>query len=135
MADLLAISRAAIDEGKGTESTGPLNRINHQLSEIGDGVAMVEAFSHCILFETDDGLLAFDTSNEHGGARVVEAVRGWPPARFNTIVYTHGHIDHVGGCGAIVPDRPTFRHPRAPLVRPENVAAPFRRQQLTPRYH
>ena len=75
MADLLALSRAVIDEGKGPEATGPLNRINHQLSEIGDGVAMVEAFSHCVLFETDDGLVAFDTSNEHGGAKVVEEVR------------------------------------------------------------
>ena len=81
MADLLALSRAAIDEGKGTDETGPLNRINHQLSEIGSGVAMVEAFSHCVLFETDDGLVAFDTSNESGGRKVVDAVRRWRPAR------------------------------------------------------
>ena len=39
MADLLALSRAAIDEGKGTKELGPINRINHELSEIGDGVA------------------------------------------------------------------------------------------------
>src|ERR1700741_568863 len=101
MADLLAISRAAIDEGKGTDAAGPLNRINHQLSEIGDGVAMVEAFSHCILFDTDDGLLAFDTSNEHGGARVVEAVRGWRKARFNTVLYTHGDLAHSGASGPV----------------------------------
>ena len=135
MADLLAISRAAIDEGKGTDATGPLNRINHQLSEIGDGVAMVEAFSHCILFDTDDGLLAFDTSNEHGGARVVEAVRGWRPTRFNTIVYTHGHIDHVGGCGAFIHDAETCGHARPRVVGHENVPARFDRYNLTDGYN
>lgn len=135
MADLLAISRAAIDEGKGTDETGPLNRINHQLSEIGDGVAMVEAFSHCILFDTDDGLVAFDTSNEHGGARVVEAVRGWRKSRFNTVVYTHGHIDHVGGCGAFVHDAETCGHARPRVVGHENVPARFDRYNLTDGYN
>src|SRR4029077_19090425 len=112
MADLLAISRAVIDEGKDQMTVGPINRINHELSEIGDGVAMVEAFSHCILFATDDGLLAFDTSGPQGGGRVVEAVRGWRPERFNTLVYTHGHVDHVGGAGAFVADAEAKGQPR-----------------------
>lgn len=135
MADLLALSRAVIDEGKGAEAVGPINRINHQLSEIGDGIAMVEAFSHCVLFETNDGLVAFDTSNEHGGGRVVEEVRRWRPERFNTIVYTHGHIDHVGGCGAFVHDAETCRHPRPRVVGHENVPARFDRYDLTNGYN
>ncbi len=52
MTDLIALSTAIIDEGKSTDEVGPINRINHELSEIADGVAMVEAFSHCIRFET-----------------------------------------------------------------------------------
>jgi hypothetical protein len=64
MADLLAMSSAVIEGAEGAEQVGP---INHQLSDIGRGVAMVEAFSHSILFETDDGLVAFDTSNPQGG--------------------------------------------------------------------
>ena len=135
MTDLLALSRAVIDEGKGADATGPLNRINHQLSEIGDGVAMVEAFSHSIVFDTDDGLVAFDTSNEAGGGRVVEAIRGWRPSRFNTIVYTHGHIDHVGGCGAFVHDAATCKHPKPCIVGHENVAARFDRYNLTNGYN
>ena len=81
MADLLALSTAILDEGKGVDDVGPINRINQQLSVIGDGIAMVEAFSHCVLFETDDGLVAFDTSNPQGGPRVVEQVRHWRGAR------------------------------------------------------
>ena len=135
MADLLAISNAVIDEGKGIAEVGPINRINHQLSELGDGIAIVEAFSHCVLFETDDGLLAFDTSNRLGGARVVEAVRGWRKDRFNTIVYTHGHLDHVGGCGAFVADAATRGDPRPQVAGHENVSRRFDRYALTAGYN
>lgn len=135
MADLLALSRAVIDEGKGQADVGPINRINHQLSEIGDGVAMVEAFSHCIVFSTDDGLLAFDTSNEHGGRLVVDEIRRWRPDRFNTIVYTHGHIDHVGGCGAFVADAEGCKHARPCVVGHENVPKRFERYNLTDGYN
>ena len=135
MADLLAISNAVIDERKGIAEVGPINRINHQLSELGDGIAIVEAFSHCVLFETDDGLLAFDTSNHMGGARVVEAVRGWRKDRFNTIVYTHGHLDHVGGCGAFVADAATRGDPRPQVAGHENVSRRFDRYALTAGYN
>ena len=135
MADLLAISNAVIDEGKGIAEVGPINRINHQLSELGDGVAIVEAFSHCVLFETDDGLLAFDTSNRLGGARVVEAVRGWRADRFNTVVYTHGHLDHVGGCGAFLADAASRGHPRPRVAGHENVSRRFDRYTLTAGYN
>ena len=83
MSDLLKLSSDVIDGNVGTDDVGPLNRINFQLSEVADGVAVVEAFSHCVLFATDDGLLAFDTSGPQGGARVVEAIRGWRKEPFS----------------------------------------------------
>lgn len=139
MADLIALSTAVIDEGKGADAVGPINRINHQLSVIRDGVAVVEAFSHCVLFETEDGLVAFDTSNEPGGARVVEAVRGWRPAdtshRFNSVVYTHGHVDHVGGAGAFVADAAANGHPGIRFIGHENVPKRFDRYNLTDGYN
>ena len=66
MTDLLAMSSAIIDGAEGTAN----NRVNHELSVIRDDVAFVEAFSNCVLFSTDDGLLAFDTSSPAGGERV-----------------------------------------------------------------
>jgi alkyl sulfatase BDS1-like metallo-beta-lactamase superfamily hydrolase len=135
MADLLAMSSAIIDGTRSGDDVGPINRINHQLSTIADGVAMVEAFSHCILFETADGLVAFDTSNPAGGTRVVEAVRRWRSERFNTIVYTHGHIDHVGGCGAFIDDAAAAGHPRPRVAGHVNVPARFDRYDLTNGYN
>lgn len=78
MADLLTMSADIIDGRVAPNELGPLNRINHQLSELANDLAVVEAFSHCIVFKTDDGLVTFDTSNEHGGKSV--------SARFS-----HGH--------------------------------------------
>jgi len=135
MADLLSMSAGIIDGTASAENVGPINRINHELSPIADGVAMVEAFSHCILFETDDGLLAFDTSNPQGGARVVDAVRGWRQDRFNTIVYTHGHVDHVGGCGAFIAAAEAAGQPRPQVAGHVNVPRRFDRYHLTNGYN
>ncbi|MEZ5558037.1 MAG: alkyl sulfatase dimerization domain-containing protein [Pseudomonadales bacterium] len=135
MADLLALSSAVIDGTRSAEDVGPMNRINFELSVVADGVAMVEAFSHCILFETDDGLVAFDTSGPQGGARVVDAIRGWRDDRFNTLVYTHGHLDHVGGCGAFLADSEQHRAPRPRVVGHENVPKRFARYDFTNGYN
>lgn len=135
MTDLLALSRAVIDEGKTTADIGPINRINHTLSEIADGVAVVEAFSHCVLFETGDGLVAFDTSNPEGGRKVVEEVRRWRADPFHSIVYTHGHVDHVGGCGAFIEDAESRGHARPCVCGHEHVARRFDRYRMTNGYN
>lgn len=135
MTDLLTISSAVIDGTRAADEVGPLNRINFQLSAVGDGIAMVEAFSHCVLFETDDGLLAFDTSGPAGGGRVVSAIRDWRSDAFNTLVYTHGHIDHVGGCGAFLADAENRGHEKPRVIGHENVARRFDRYNLTNGYN
>ena len=135
MADLLEMSSAIIDGRRSADDVGPINRINHELSLIADGVAMVEAFSHCIVFDSDDGLLTFDTSGPAGGARVVAEIRRWRSDRFNTIVYTHGHVDHVGGCGAFIEDAQASGSPRPKVVGHANVAHRFERYDLTNGYN
>jgi len=135
MADLIALSTAIIDGKTTTKETGPMNRINFQLSEIGDDIAMVEAFSHCILFPTDDGLVAFDTSGVNGGDRVVQAIRGWKKERFHALVYTHGHLDHVGGCGAFMADAKGNGHPIPTVIGHENIPQRFDRYNFTSGYN
>jgi alkyl sulfatase BDS1-like metallo-beta-lactamase superfamily hydrolase len=134
MADLLGISTRVIDGGS-SEGVGPLNRITHELSVIADDIAMVEAFSHSVVFRTDDGLVVFDTSGAAGGQLVVDAIRGWSKDRFDTLVYTHGHIDHVGGCGAFLADAEAARAPRPKIAGHENVPRRFDRYNLTNGYN
>ena len=132
MADLLSMSADIIDGRVTPEALGPLNRINHQLSELATDLAVVEAFSHCIVFKTDEGLVTFDTSNEHGGKKCVSAIQSWTHDPFHTVVFTHGHIDHVGGCGAFC-DAYEGRKPI--IVGHENVAARFDRYLMTNGYN
>ena len=132
MADLLALSSKIIDEGFANE---PTNRITHELSEIDNDIAVVEAFSHSVLFRTDDGLVVFDTSGTPSGNRVVEAIRGWSDDRFNSLVYTHGHIDHVGGCGAFLADVANRSDPDPEIIAHENVPQRFDRYDLTNGYN
>src|SRR5262245_6395026 len=124
-----------IIDGASDTPVGPVNRITHELSELAPGVAMVEAFSHSVLFDTDDGLVVFDTSGAHGGKLVVGAIRGWSTKRFNTLVYTHGHIDHVGGCGAFLADAAESGAPRPTIAGHENVPRRFDRYDLPNGYN
>jgi alkyl sulfatase BDS1-like metallo-beta-lactamase superfamily hydrolase len=128
MADLLSLSARIIDSGTADE---PTNRVTQELSEVADGVAVVESFSHAVALRTDEGLVVFDASGAHTGAQVVEALRGWSDAPVHTLVYTHGHVDHVGGSGAFVADAAARGHARPRVVAHAEVGRRFARYRAT----
>jgi alkyl sulfatase BDS1-like metallo-beta-lactamase superfamily hydrolase len=132
MADLLALSTRIIDEGVLDE---PANRVTQQLSELAEDLAIVESFSHVVTFATDAGLVCFDTSGALTGKAVVEALRGWSDARFHSLLYTHGHVDHVGGAGAFVADAASHGHPVPRVVGHENVPHRMKRYEDTSGYN
>ena len=132
MADLLALSAKVIDEGRADE---PVNRITQELSELGDGVAMIESFSHVVILSTDDGLVCFDASGAAAGPKVIESLRAWTDAPVRTLVYTHGHIDHVGGSGAFVADAEAHGRPMPTVIGHENVPIRMDRYDRTNGYN
>ena len=94
MDDLLQLSADIIESG---DHDRPFNRITQELTEVADGLAVVESFSHSVVVDTGDSLVAFDASHENTGAAVVDAITGWSSRPVSHLVYTHGHSDHVGG--------------------------------------
>lgn len=126
------LSTRMIDSG--VADTQP-NRVTGELSELADRVALVEAFSHVVLVDSGDGLIAFDSSGPGTGKQAVEAMRGWKADRLHTLVYTHGHIDHVGGSRHFARSAADLGH-EAPLVLGhENLAPRLDRYAYTNGYN
>ena len=65
--------------------------------EITDGVGFCPSFANVSTFATEDGLVLVDTGSAPLAKIVHDDIRAWSPARLNTAVYSHGHIDHVFG--------------------------------------
>ena len=127
MPDLLALSARIIDEG---DTSVPVNRASGELSVLADDIAFVEAFSHVTAFRTTEGLVLFDASVQGFGPVVRQRLREeWAPGEpVHTLVYTHGHVDHVGGAGVLV-------DPGTQVLAHENVPRRFERYDLTNGYN
>ena len=138
MADLLDLSARFIDAAAGDDPTaelGPTNRITLELSEVADGIAVVESFSHVVAFGTDDGLVLFDASLEALGGQVLKALRGWDDDPVHSLVYTHGHVDHVGGARAVIDEAIERGRRRPTVVGHEAVTDRFERYDRTNGYN
>jgi alkyl sulfatase BDS1-like metallo-beta-lactamase superfamily hydrolase len=113
----------------------PIGRMSHALAEVGDRTAWVESLANVAVFDTEDGICTIDT----GGFLVAETVHGeirsWRDGRFNTGVYTHGHIDHVMGTAIFEAHNESEGHPPARIVGHVGVAPRFERYRRTLGYN
>jgi len=128
----LELSARLIDTGA---TDARANRITQELSELGDGVAIVESFSHVVVVDTGDGLVTFDSSGAQSGNAVVESLRTWSDDPVHTLVYTHGHVDHVGGSRAFASDAETHGRPTPRVLGHEQVIPRFDRYEKTKGYN
>lgn len=115
----------------GTDSVFLINRITNELSELENDLAIVESFSHCVAWDTGDGLICFDASGVGSGEAVVQSLREWRPSPITNLIYTHGHADHVGGSFAFAADATSRGHTRPHVISHENVNARLVRYRQT----
>lgn len=128
----LDLSARLIDSG--VVDTPP-NRITQELSELADGVALIESFSHVLVVDTGDGVVAFDSSGAHSGEAVVASLRTWTDDPVHTIVYTHGHVDHVGGSRSFAADAADHGQRAPRVVGHERIISRFDRYEQTRGYN
>lgn len=106
-----------------------------ELVEIGSGTAFVNSFANVSAFETTEGLVCVDSGASYSAADIHRMIRAWSPARLNTTIFSHGHIDHVLGVGPFEQDARDKGWTPPRVVAHENVPARFDRYKLTAGYN
>ena len=114
----LELSTKVIDSGVIDQA---INRVTNELSELAPDLAIVESFSHSVAWDSGEGVVCFDASGVGSGNAVVQSIRGWRSHPISTLVYTHGHADHVGGSGAFAADATSRGHALPHVIGHEKV--------------
>jgi alkyl sulfatase BDS1-like metallo-beta-lactamase superfamily hydrolase len=135
MADMLERSARIIDGDELLEMRGLVNaHAWGDAAALTDTVALIEAFSNVAALRTDAGLVLFDVSHQLFAEQARARLRAWSEARVDTVVYTHGHVDHVTGAGVF--EREALeRNDRVRFVAHEAVPERFDRYALTNGYN
>jgi alkyl sulfatase BDS1-like metallo-beta-lactamase superfamily hydrolase len=128
LADRLWKGEASITEHHPVGLTG-------RIASVGDGAAFLPAFANVSAFSTDDGLVFVDTGSEFTATHVRDQVRHWSPARLNTAIYSHGHVDHVFGVPIFDEESRDAGWPPPRVVAHEALPHRFDRYILTAGYN
>ena len=131
--DLLTISSKFLSGELSPESRPPVSiGVMTELTEMGDGLGFVESFANVAALVAQDRLVLVDAASPFHAAAVHGAVRDWTSAPLDTVVFTHGHVDHVAGVGLFEAETGAGA-PR--VVAHENLPLRFDRYQLTNGYN
>jgi alkyl sulfatase BDS1-like metallo-beta-lactamase superfamily hydrolase len=105
------------------------------LTEVGDGVAFVNALANVSAFHTGVGLALVDTGSEFMAGLVHQSLRRWSRERLDTAVYSHGHVDHVFGVPVFEEEARSEGWEPPTVVAHEDLPARFDRYVLTAGYN
>lgn len=98
---------------------------------LADGVAQLHGFCNVGFVFGGGAALVVDTSNPAVGRQAARALRATTDEPLQAIVYTHGHVDHVGGAPAFLASAEERGEPRPAVWGHESVAERLDRYLLT----
>jgi glyoxylase-like metal-dependent hydrolase (beta-lactamase superfamily II) len=99
------------------------------ISEVAPGTIFFPYFGNVTALLAGDGIVLVDTSLATNGAEIVRELRKRTDLPIRTIIYTHGHIDHVTGVDAFLADAAARGDSRPSIVGHKLVAQRFRRYE------
>ena len=106
-----------------------LGGIGRQAEECTPDIAWLGIGSSSIV-ATEEGVVVVDTPmGNRAGQRVVEAIRERTQAPIHTVIFTHGHMDHVWGVAPLMSNAQERGHPKPRIIAHELVPERFDRYQ------
>ncbi len=109
-----------------TDPANAVMRSSAAPAELVPGILMIAQFANCYAIKTEAGLLMIDSGTKRGAAGLHAAVRAWSDQPLHSVVYTHGHVDHVFGLKPFLD-----AGDRLQIIAQENCVGRFQRYQLT----
>lgn len=113
----------------------PFNPL-HVIEELAPGVAFVSSFANVTALATEEGLVLVDTGSFLFAPMVHGAVRSFTPRPLHTVIFTHGHLDHVFGVELYEPAARPQGGPASPrVIAHEALPAHFDRYRRSAGYN
>jgi alkyl sulfatase BDS1-like metallo-beta-lactamase superfamily hydrolase len=135
MTESLLERSARYIDGATYEGPRTINPIDGSFHEVAEGVGLVCGFSHIWALDGGESLGVLDTSLPGFAAVALEHLHRWRRVPVDTIVYTHGHVDHVSGAQTFLDDASERGHPSPTVVAHDTVGRRFDRYDLTREYN
>ena len=135
MGDGVLEQSAQILDGEGRRGRGHPLAASGTLEEVAPGVAFVPSFANVSALRTAEGLVLFDSGSTLQSEHVHDQLRSWSTDPVHTVVFTHGHIDHVFGLERYEADNAAAGAPPVRVVAHEALPARFDRYKRTAGYN
>jgi alkyl sulfatase BDS1-like metallo-beta-lactamase superfamily hydrolase len=129
-----AAAKAAPQATPSTPAGAPTGQISlggnpAGIREVAPRTIFFPYFGNVIALLTGEGIVLVDTSLAGNGAEILQELRKRTNLPVHTIVYTHGHIDHVGGVDHFIDDARERGHPRPRIISHHRVVDRLRRYE------
>jgi len=113
----------------GSSSIVSLGGYPQAIAEVAPGTIFFPYFGNVTALLTDDGIVIVDTALQGNGRSIVEELRKRTDLPVRTIIYTHGHVDHVGSTEYFLKDAGERGYDRPMIVSHESVIPRFQRYE------
>jgi alkyl sulfatase BDS1-like metallo-beta-lactamase superfamily hydrolase len=126
---------AQILDGLGGRGRGHPLAPSGEAEEVAPDIAFVPSFANVSALRTGEGLVLFDSGSTMLSEQVHDRLRAWSDEPVHTVVFTHGHTDHVFGVERYDADNAAAGAPPVRVVAHEALPARFDRYRRTAGYN